>query len=300
MEVTLFGAAGFVGRNLLDELADTGHTVRAFDVAPLEETPENATFSTLDITDHEAVEAAVEGADTVAHLAAHQLPQSIDEPRLNAKVNIVGTLSILDAARDHGVDKVFFPSASSIIGAYPGNRVDESVDVSPRSPYGVAKHAVEEYLEVYNDLYDLDYLVFRFFNVYGPYQRPESGAFVPLVLSRLMNGDGVYVTGEGGQTRDFVYAGDVASYIRRGLEGDVTNEIVNMGYGKQVTLLEAIHEMADIAGVDPDIDRRPERDDEIGNYCADMTKCNQLFGDSPNTYFRKGLQETHEWLKSHS
>jgi UDP-glucose 4-epimerase len=297
MKITIFGAAGFVGRNLIDELATTEHTVRACDIQPLSSTPENAEFHDVDITEENEVEEVVEGTDAVAHLAAHQLPESMDEPKLNAEVNVVGTLSILDAARKYDVDKVIFPSASSILGKVDGDSADETSSVSPRSPYGVAKHAGEEYLDVYNRLYDLDYLVYRFFNVYGPYQHPDSGAFVPVVLSRLMNGDGVFVTGDGTQTRDFVHARDVAEFMRRGIEGDVANEIVNMGYGEQVQIIDAIHTMADIAGVDPDIDRRPERDDEIGDFCADMSKCEELFGTRPSTPLREGLKQTHEWLK---
>lgn len=298
MHFVVFGAAGFVGQNVLQELAGTDHEVTACDIREPTSVPENASFREVDITDEDEVEAVVSQADVIAHLAAHQLPDSLDEPRLNAEINVVGTLTILDAAREHDVDKVFFSSASSILGAVEGDEADEQTPVDPRSPYGVAKHSVEEYLDVYNELYDLDYLVYRFFNVYGPYQHPDSGAFVPVVMSRLANGDGVFVTGDGQQTRDFIYVGDLAEYIVTGLESDVANEIVHMGYGEQVALLDAIHTIADVVDVDPDIERRPERDDEIGNFCADMSKCEELFGDTPSTDFRSGLEQTYEWLQT--
>jgi UDP-glucose 4-epimerase len=298
MHIVVLGASGFVGTNLVDELSDSEHSVTACDIAPPTDLPPETAFQEVDITDQEAVEEAVHGADAVALLATHQLTPSLEEPRTNAEINVMGSLNVLEAARDHGVEKVFFPSASSILGSVDGPRAHESVEPDPRSPYGVTKHAVEEYLDVYNELYDLDYLVFRFFNVYGPHQHPDSGAFVPTVMSRLARGDGVYVTGEGQQARDFVYVRDITEFIIEGLErDDVSNEIVNMGYGEQVTLLDAIHTIADVVGVDPEIERRPERDDEIDNFCADTTKCSDIFGHSPDTDFATGLERTFQWMR---
>lgn len=161
----------------------------------------------------------------------------------------------------------------------------------------MAKHAVEEYLEVYNDLYELDYLTFRFFNVYGPHQHPDSGAFVPTVMSRLARGEDVFVTGDGQQIRDFVFVGDVVEFIAEGLQReDVSNELINMGYGQEVALLDAINAIADVLGVDPEIERRPARSDEIDDFRADMTKCEQVFGHRPSTSFEEGLEATYEWM----
>jgi UDP-glucose 4-epimerase len=298
MEIAVFGASGFVGRNLLDELADTDHRVRACDVVEPDVDHDDVRYHDVDVTDADRVAEAVDGVDAVAHLAAHPLPASTEEPTLNAEVNVVGSLNVFDAAREHGVDKVFFSSASSLVGEVTTVPVPEDHPARPQSPYGVAKHAVEEYLDVYHDLYDLDYLVFRFFNVYGPYQRPESGALVPVVLSRLAEGKGVFVTGDGQQTRDFVYVRDITRFIVKGLESDVANEVVNMGRGRETAVLDAIELMADVVGVDPDIDRRPERPDEIDDFYADTTKCESLFGHVPDTALETGLRETFEWMRT--
>lgn len=298
MDIAVFGASGFVGRNLLDELADTDHDVLACDVEPIDHFGSNVEYRQTDITDEEAVEEVVTEVDAIAHLAAHPLPASTDNPKLNAEINIVGTLNVLDAAREHDVDKVFFSSASSLVGEVEDVPVPENHPATPQSPYGVAKHSVEEYLHVYQDLYDLDYLVFRFFNVYGPYQYPDSGALVPVVLSRLARDKGVFVTGDGQQTRDFIYVRDITEFIVEGLETDVANEVVNMGRGTDTAILDAIELMADIVGVDPDIDRRPERSDEIDDFYADTSKCEKLFGHTPETSFRDGLELTYEWLES--
>lgn len=298
MEITVFGAAGFVGRNLLTELAGTDHSVTACDIEPIDELPANATFTAVDITDETAVDEAITGADAVVHLAAHPLPASTENPRRNAEINILGSLTVFDAAREHDVEKVIFSSASSLVGEVETVPVPEAHPAAPQSPYGVAKHAVEEYLDVYQQLYDLDYLVYRFFNVYGPHQHPDSGALVPVVLSRLARDQGVFVTGDGSQTRDFIYVRDITEFIVRGLESDVANEVVNMGRGTETSILDAIHLMADVVGVDPEIERRPERPDEIDNFYADTTTCRELFGDVPDTSFEEGLQTTFDWLQS--
>ena len=298
MDIAVFGASGFVGRNLLDELEGTTHTVLACDVKPFDPPQENATYREVDITDEAAVTEVVSKVDAVAHLAAHPLPASTDNPKLNAEINIVGTLNILDAAREHDIEKVFFSSASSLVGEVETVPVAEDLPAHPQSPYGVAKHAVEEYLEVYNELYDLDYLVFRFFNVYGPYQPPESGALVPVVMSRLHQDKGVFVTGDGSQTRDFIYVRDITELIVEGLEGDVANEVVNMGRGVETEILEAIHAIADVVDMEPEIDRKPERPDEIDDFYADMSKCEELFGTVPDTDFETGLERTYEWLRT--
>lgn len=298
MDIAVFGASGFVGRNLLDELEDTTHTVYACDVEPFDPPQENATFREVDITDKTAVDDVVANVDAIAHLAAHPLPASTDDPKLNAEINVVGTLNILDAARAHNVEKVFFSSASSLVGEVETVPVSEDHRVHPQSPYGVAKHAVEEYLEVYQDLYDLDYLVFRFFNVYGPYQPPESGALVPVVMSRLHEDKGVFVTGDGSQTRDFIYVRDITDLIVEGLEGDVKNEVVNMGRGVETEIRDAIHTISDVVDMEPEIDRKPKRPDEIDDFYADTTKCEELFGEVPNTDFETGLERTYEWLQT--
>lgn len=297
MDVAVFGAAGFVGRNLLDELAGTEHSVIACDVEAFDPPHDNATFREVDITDPDVVDAVVSEADTVAHLAAHPLPASTENPKLNAEINILGTLNILDAARTHDVKKVLFTSASSLVGEVETIPVPEDHPASPQSPYGVAKHAVEEYLAVYQELYDLDYLVFRLFNVYGPYQHPESGALVPVVMSRLHRDQGVFVTGDGSQTRDFIYVRDITELIREGLEGDVRNEVVNMGRGVETEVIDAIRTIATVVGVDPEIDRKPERPDEIDDFYADTTKCERLFGRVPNTDFETGLERTYRWMR---
>lgn len=298
MDIAVFGASGFVGRNLLDELEGTNHDVLACDVEPFDPSQDNATFVETDITDEDAVESVVSEVDAIAHLAAHPLPASTEDPKLNAEINVVGTLTVLEAARKHDVEKVFFSSASSLVGEVETVPVPEDHPASPQSPYGVAKHAVEEYLEVYSQLYDLEYLVFRFFNVYGPHQPPESGALVPVVMSRLHEDKGVFVTGDGSQTRDFVYVRDITELIVEGLEGEVKNEVVNMGRGVETEIIDAIHAIADVVGVEPEIDRKPERPDEIDDFYADATKCEDLFGRAPKTDLETGLKRTYDWLQA--
>lgn len=297
MHVAVLGASGFVGRNLVEEFSDTDHEVLACDVEPTSFEAENVSFRQLDITDADAVDAALADVDSIAHLAARHLSASTEDPRADAAVNVMGTLNVLETARANGIEQVFFASSSTLVGEVETVNVPENHPATPQTPYGVAKHAVEEYLHVYQQLYDLDYLVFRFFNIYGPYQYPQSGALVPVVLSRIAQGQGVFVTGDGQQTRDFVYVRDVTDFIREGLEGGVRNEVVNMGRGTETAIIDAIELMADVVGVDPDIEWRPERPDEIDDFHADTSKCEALFGRTPETSLREGVERTYDWLQ---
>ena len=295
MRVAVTGAAGFVGQNLLAELETTDHTVIACDVQPME-TPEAVESRQLDITDAGAVDALVGEVDAVAHLAAHPLPASLEAPVFDAEINIMGSLNILDAARRHELEKLVFASSSAVVGAVEAVPVGEDHPVNPRSPYAVAKRSIEQYLRVYDRLYDLPYLAFRFFNVYGPHQPPQSGALVPVVLSRLHRHEGVYVTGEGSQTRDFIFSGDVARFLRMGLEEPVRGQLVNLGRGVQTSIRDAIAVMGEVVGVDPRVEHRDPRPDEIDDFYADMSRCEQLFGEVPATGLRAGVERTYEWL----
>jgi UDP-glucose 4-epimerase len=145
----------------------------------------NAEFIPADLLDFDQVARVVKGSDIVVHLAASPLPVSIEKPRFNARINIEGSLNIMDAARENGVQKIIFSSASSLIGDVKYNPVDENHPATPKTPYGVAKYAIEHYLRVYQELYGLNYLIFRFYNIYGPWQYPESGALIPMVYRKL-------------------------------------------------------------------------------------------------------------------
>ncbi len=296
MKVAIFGASGFVGMNVIEALKATDHEITASDIQ--EKPIEGTRFIKANLLKYEEVETVVNDCDVVIHLAASPLNVSVEKPRLNAQINIDGTLNIMDASREHGIKKVIFSSASSLVGEVRYNPVDEKHPCTPKTPYGVAKYAIEHYLRVYQELYGLDYLVFRFFNIYGPWQYPASGALIPMVYNKLNAGEAFNVFGAGSQMRDFVYVGDIADYYVRSMSNDVKNTVVNMGTGKGTTIKDVVLTAGEVLGVEPRINYLSERPGEIDNFVADTSRIAGLFGGAPSTSLKDGMKMTFSWLRS--
>ena len=299
MGVVIFGAAGFIGRNLVNKLREKDVELIATDIVsnPFKT---DINYIQADILDTESVREVIGKADVVIHFAASSLLTSIERPKLNMKINIEGTLNILEASRDFNIDKVIFSSASSVVGDVKYNPVDEEHPCTPKTPYAVTKKACEDYLRVYKDIFDLDYLIFRFFNVYGPWQYPENGALIPTIYVRLSQGKTFNVYGDGTATRDYVYVEDVADFCYEAIRTDVRNEIVNLGTGKATSILRLVNLASRILAVEPKLVYKPERPGEISNFVADTTKLESLFNRRPSTSIEEGLKRTFEWLKTKS
>lgn len=294
MNITVFGASGFVGRNIIEVLNLESFKVTASDIKKTE--INDVHFVEADLLDYAQVSNVVKGSDIVIHLAASPLPVSLEKPKLNARINIEGSLNIMDAAREHGVKKIIFSSASSLVGEVKYNPVDEEHPCKPKTPYAVAKYSVEHYLRVYQELYGLNYLVFRFFNIYGPWQYPESKALIPMVYNKLKTEGSFNVLGTGSQTRDFVYVGDVAEFYLKAIKNDVKNEVVNLGTGKGATVLDIVKIAGELLKISPKINYLPPRAGEIDNFVADTKKLERLFGSVPNTELKTGVEKTFGWL----
>lgn len=296
MKVAVFGASGFVGINVVNALKQAKLDIVASDIR--ENDTLGVEFQAADLLDYDQVERVIKDTDIVIHLAASPLPVSLEKPKLNARINIEGSLNILDAARNNGIKKVIFSSASSIVGEVKYNPVDELHPCLPKTPYGVAKYAMEHYLRVYQELYNLDYLVFRFYNVYGPWQYPESKAVIPMVYNKLTTDGSFTIFGDGNQTRDFIYVGDIAEFFVKAAKNNVKNELLNMGTGKATTIKEIVEISGKILRIKPTLNNLPARPGEIDNFVADTTRLKKLFGSTPQTQLNEGLLKTFDWLKS--
>jgi len=295
-KVIIFGAAGFVGRNLSEHLAKAYQVVEADEIESTSLCGNE--YVRVDITDQEGVLNVVSGADYVVHLAAHALGPSMMDPVTNAKVNIIGTLNILEAARRHKVKKVIFTSASSVIGETTISPVPEHALARPKTPYGVAKLACENYLRVYGELWNLDYVTFRFFNVYGPHQR---NGLIPSLYARISQGKPVEITGDGKQMRDFIYVKDSLKFFERAIADDhISRILLNMGTGKGTTIIEIADIMFKILGKPRAIQHLPARKGEISNFVADTEKLRQVFGFVPETPVEIGVAESIAWLQKNA
>jgi len=297
--VAIFGAAGFVGRNIVNRLEKEDLDFVATDVVKSPFGKEVDYFK-ADMLDPEAVREVVGKADVVVHLAASPLLTSLEEPRINMRINIEGTLNIMDASREFKIDKVIFSSASSVVGDVKYSPVDEEHPCTPKTPYAVAKKACEDYMRVYKELFDLDYLVFRLFNVYGPWQYPESKALIPLVYETLTRGKIFNIYGDGSATRDFIYVEDVADFFYQAIQKNLKNEVVNLGSGEATAILELVSLSSELLKVRPRLAYKPARLGEISNFVANTSKLEKLFQRKPSTSLKQGLECTFGWLKKFS
>jgi len=297
MRVAVFGGAGFIGKNILEKFNQENIEFVASDVIDSFE-PVGGIYKKADITQKDQVENVIDGCDYVVHLAAHPLGPSVKNPFLNAKINILGSLNILDIAKEKGCKQVIFSSASSLYGAVDGDKVKEENMLTPKTPYAVTKLTLEHYLRVYKELYGLNYLVFRFFNVYGPHQYAESGGLVPNILKRIHNENPVTLFGDGSAARDFIYVKDIANFYAAAITQDVKNQILNMGTGNLTTIKEFFDIAAKVVGKELKVEQKEERPGEISNYAADVENLRKAFGKVPETTLEQGLNETYEWIKT--
>ena len=296
MKTVVFGAAGFIGRNVVYRLIEEGHDVQATDFV---DSPfgQEVNYEKVDVLDKEAVKGAVQDAEGVIHLAASPLVVSLKKPVENMRINVEGSLNIMDAARESSVDRFIFSSASSVVGDVEYSPVDEAHPCTPKTPYAVAKYTIENYLRVYGEIYGFDYMIFRFYNIYGPYQFPESGGLIPMIYRRVGSGQEFTIFGDGSATRDFVYVGDVADVLIASLKTEAKNQLLNLGTGKGATILEVVKTSGGILGVEPNLKFEPERPGEISNFVADTKKLQETIGFVPSTSLQDGLRKTFDWLK---
>lgn len=292
MRILILGSEGFVGNNLVYGLSSK-HEIICADIF---EKSIHKNYTKFDVTNLDSTLETVSDVDVVIDLVAHSLVSSIDGPIPNAKVNIMGLLNILEACKQNNIGKIIFTSASSMIGVPQSSKVSETHPAFPKTAYGITKLTSEHYLRLYNEMYGINFTVFRFFNIYGPHQK---NGLIPSLYSRISNNEPLTVFGKGDQIRDYVFINDVIPFFQKSCETDLgNNSIFNMGTGTGTTILDVIKHLSEIMKVEPSLEYKPERPGEIGNFVADTNQLSTIFGDVPKTSIRDGLTNTINWLKS--
>ena len=287
------GSEGFVGQNLVHGLSKNHDIFRSDQIDSNEKN-----YFKCDITNFNSVEKIVKDVDAVIHLTAHSLVSSLDGSITNAQVNILGLLNLLEACRKNSIPKVIFTSASSLIGEPSSFQVNEKHDPKPKTAYGITKLTSEHYLRLYNELYNLDYTVFRFFNIYGPFQK---NGLIPSIYKKIQNNEPITIFGKGDQIRDYVYIEDILSFFEKSAVSKVGNgTILNMGTGIGTTILDIVKTMSQILKIEPKIEFQDARPGEIGNFVSDTTLLKETFDLIPNTSVEAGLRKTISWLKENS
>ncbi|SBT39319.1 NAD-dependent epimerase/dehydratase family protein [Micromonospora narathiwatensis] len=306
MRIVVTGGAGFIGSNLVHALyaADGVDEVVIVDdlstgsLDNLGDLPARLHIGT--VLDQDLLDVALPGAASVVHLGAlGSVPRSIDDPLRSHHANATGTLTVLEAARRHGVPHVVVASSSSVYGANPVLPRREALRPMPVSPYAVSKLATEAYANAYASCYGLAVLPFRFFNVYGPRQAANHAyaAVVPRFVTAALAGRPLRVHGDGGQTRDFTYVGSVVSVIVDAVLRQVrAPDTVNLAFGERVSLRELIATLEDVLGRRLDVVHEPPRPGDVRDSQADCSRLRELFPGARRHPLRDGLEATVAWM----
>ena len=310
MRALVTGGAGFIGSNLVDALLAAGDEVVVADnlstgrAANLTSALERgATLETIDIVDAPELEALVarERPDVVFHLAAQiDVRKSVEDPAFDARVNVEGTINVLEAARRGGAGRVVFSSTGgAIYGETDTLPSPEELEPRPKAPYGQSKFCAERYCDLYGRLFGLSAVSLRYGNVYGPRQDPlgEAGV-VAIFCGKLLAGETATIFGDGRQTRDYVYVGDVvsanlAAARDRGLTGEI-----NIGAGREVSVLDLVQALSATAPEAPlSVGHAPEREGEVARSCLEVSRAERQLGWRAEVGLEEGLRRTLEWAR---
>lgn len=284
------GGAGFIGSHLADRLIMLGHEVVVVDNLMLgkkEFVNTKADFQELDIRNLEGLKKAFAGAEAVFHLAADpRLPVSIEDPVGTHEINVTGTLNVLVAAKDTGVKKVIFSSTCAAYGEQP-LPIKEDVKMSPQSPYGLHKLIGEQYCHLYNQLFGVETVCLRYFNVYGP-RKLNTGSYpmvIPVFLGQKKNDEAMTITGDGETTRDYVYVSDVVEANIAAWQSAVADGTpINIGTGIQTS----VNRIAELVG--GEVIHVAERPGEMRRAEADIGRAKELLGWVPQVMLAEGLE----------
>jgi UDP-glucose 4-epimerase len=305
MHVLVTGGAGFIGSHLVDALVAEGHDVRILDdftTGYLQNVNPAADVIEGDISDETAVAKAVNGADVVFHEAAHRsVARSVDDPLATDRANTYGTLLILNTAREAGAQRVIYASSSSVYGGAEQRPTPETAPLQPRSPYAVTKFAGEQYARVFSELYKLPTIALRYFNVFGPRQRPDSryAAVIPLFIEALRQQRAPTVEGDGKQTRDFTFVEDVVRANLAAMSADAatcSGKAYNIAGGNEYSLLDMLDILRRIIGSDVQANHVDARSGDVRHSCADVQKAAKDLGWTAQVGFEEGLARTVGWF----
>ncbi len=301
MKVVVTGGSGFIGSNLAEELSNRYEVTVLDDLS----TGRESNLSGLDvefakgsILDTELLTRTFRDARFVFHEAAlPSVQRSVEDPARSNMVNVNGTLNVLLAARDAGVEKVLFASSSSVYGDTPVLPKVETMTPAPMSPYAVTKLTDEHYCRVFTALYDLPTVALRYFNVFGPKQDPTSqyAAVIPNFITRILAGEPPVIHGDGRQTRDFTFVRDVVRANILAAESDAVG-VFNVACQKRIDLIELAGTIMDLVGTRVDPIHEASRPGDVRDSLADISRAADAFGYAPAHTLNDGLKETIQWF----
>jgi nucleoside-diphosphate-sugar epimerase len=306
VKVLVTGGGGFIGSHIVDRLLAEGHSVRVLDNFAtgrrqnLLDALSDIELVEGDIESYEHVQNAVSGCEVVLHQGAlPSVPRSVRNPLRSNATNVTGTLNVLLAARDSGVRRVVYASSSSVYGFNAELPKHEGLLPQPISPYAVAKLAGEGYCRSFNEVYSLEAVALRYFNVFGPRQDSRSQYAVPNFITALLNGGHPVVYGDGEQSRDFTYVGNVVegNLLAMTAEG-IAGKAYNLAAGERTTLNELLRQIGSLVGREPDPRYEAPRLGDVKHSHADVSAARRDLGYSPSVSLAEGLRLTLEWFSA--
>lgn len=302
------GGAGFIGSNLVERLISDGVQVRVLDnlstgfLENLEPFRRDIDFLQGEVRDFEALQEVMSEVEVVFHQAAVvSVPRSVEDPVETAMVNDLGTLNVLESARRAGVKRVVLASSCAVYGNLPPLPKKESMETRPLSPYAASKLHGETYACLYNDLYGLETVCLRYFNVYGPKQDPSSpySGVISIFMDRAAQSQLPTIYGDGEQYRDFVYVTDVvqANLLAAYKEG-VSGLVINVGTGTSVSVNSLWGSISQLAGMKGDCKRAAARPGDIRESVADISLARKMLEYEPHYSFQQGIDLTWKWYRA--
>jgi UDP-glucose 4-epimerase len=298
MRAVVTGGAGFIGSHVVDALAARGDEVHVLDDLSKGLRRNVAAAATLHVADIRGADAVFDSArpDVVLHLAAQaDVRVSVERPAHDAEVNVLGTLRVLEAARRHGAQVVFASTGGAIYGECDGPAA-ESAPRRPLAPYGTSKLCGEEYLATWNRLYGTAHVSLRFGNVFGPRQEPHGEAgVVAIFMGILRDGGTARIYGDGRQTRDYVYVGDVVRAVVAAIGRD--GAVYNVGTGVETSVLELYDAIQEAAGVRRAAEHAEPRAGELQRSVLDTSLAARELAWAPEHSLADGLRETWRWME---
>ncbi len=307
MNILVTGGAGFIGGHLAEALVRRGHRVRVLDNLSsgrrinLREVAGDVELVRGDCADSAVARRAVKGIAVVYHQAAvPSVTRSVEDPERSHRANATATLNLLVAARDAGVRRVIYAGSSSVYGDAGAGPKRESQAPRPLSPYAVAKLMGEHYLRVFAELYGLETLTLRYFNVFGPRQDASSAysGVISLFITALLVGRTPLIYGDGLQSRDFTYVDNVVDGNLRALDAaGLRGQAVNLATGRRVTLRQLLRAVARELGLRVEAEHHAPRAGDVRHSLADVSQARKLLGYRPLVDFEEGLSRTIAWYR---
>jgi UDP-glucose 4-epimerase len=305
--ILVTGGAGFIGSHIVEELLRSGASVRVLDNFSsgkrenIQAFKGNLEILEGDLRDTQVIKAATRDVELVFHLAAFvSVSQSMSAPEDCFTVNVTGTVALLEAARQAGVRKVVLSSSTAVYGDTDKFPTNEETPLQPLSPYALSKQVNELYARLYTRTFNLPVIALRYFNVYGPRQRPDSdySAAIPIFVRHLVAGEPITIYGDGKQSRDFIFVKDVVRANLMAAKSDVAGEAFNVCTGRETTLLDLLEELSEVSPHQPEVRFVAPRPGDIYRSVGSPHKTSAALGFRAETSLAEGLTQTVEWMKS--